>query len=243
MTGLSSITDYAQAVNAGDFDDDPGVRFLARKGTIEKGLARNRVVSIVQRLSDPKKGLRVLTMPSVAWSFEKHLINNREHGKGKWRPRNTYLTAIESHPAIYRAACLTIPSADRGVVVLGNPPFAKQTIRTYAIGRFYECAFEDYAWAQADEPFVHDFAWLDFCGQISTRRLDALNSLWTYGIRRGVVITSLRGRWEAGLNQRIAEHGVAGEIQRWLPGATLYDEHEYGDGVAMHQVTFVKAAS
>lgn len=250
MSGLTSITDYADAADAGNFDGSSGFRYVQRKGTMQKDAARSRLHGHIKTLVDDrgrrdKQSLSILTMPSVKWSFERSLISNREHGRGKIRPRRTYITAIESNPAVYRAAVLTMPGLDTGLVTFDTmPPWSKMTVQTYSITRFHLCSFEDLAWGTAEDmtPWKWDMAWIDLCGQVSVRRLDALSCLWQR-IRTALIVTSLRGRWEQGLNEQVAALGLAGVFRRWMPDSLVLDDHSYADRAPMQQIALIRETS
>lgn len=214
---------------------DCGVHFARRESDTAKAKARGRVLHYIQRFHEKRRRLNILTMPGVDWTFEKALIGAREHGGGKRYPRYTFITAVESSHAVWTAALVTMPLGFGALITdLPTPTGVTAAVRSKVISRFYCCDVEDYI--NSDTMYPLDAAWLDFCGPITERRLQAINVLWE---RRGVktlVVTSLKARWPRETAQAVKRDGLLSTIVAATPKASVIAEHEYRDGSPMHQV-------
>lgn len=222
---------------------DSGVRFARRPIKTEKAIARNCVLSAFgQNVTGGRDAqLNILTMPGLDWSFERALIANREHGRGRERPRTTFITAIESSPAIYTAALRLAPGADNSIsTAVKCPPYARAAARTYAITRYYLTTFEEMALA---DTWHFEGAWLDFTGPLTISRLAGLEALWPR-LGKRLVLTTLNARWTREIGAMICEAGgLADLLLDHLPGAVVVSNLLYADGSPMNQITIDRAES
>ncbi len=216
----------------------PGLRYARRIEQTEKSIARNRILS----LFSPKRwpgNLNILTMPALDWTFERALLAGRERSYSQ-KIRRTYLTSVESSPAIWTAALRNIPGGDTSLTLaLPRPSFAKQVARTHIIGRFFQCTIEDLALQQTDREY--DAAWIDLTGPLTDRRVAALAALWDR-TNCYLIVTSLRARWTGQLRTDLAAHGGdLGELlMERLPGAVAASQYTYADRSPMHQVVLAR---
>ena len=232
---MTSLATYADRVNLGQYERD--LSYLKRDAWTQKEIARDR---IIQMLRWKRKPLRILTMPGLTWKFEHNLLKMRGRGGDNY----THIYAIERSPVIWNASIFNMPGVADGINFtkfkrIGVKSVAStRLIRSYMLGEFEECAIG----FPLRKPF--DLAWLDFTGQISERRIAAIEVLWERVLRDYLVITSLYGRWNKSTKARIDEAGsLAAAVMSRLDDAFLMDEYRYADGVAMHQMVIRRAGS
>lgn len=234
-----SIGTLTDRLNLGRYSGDPGVRFARRPERVSKSFARGRVLSDIAKWHAPRLPLRILTMPGVGWSFERSLIDAREHGRGKRHPRNTHITAIEQSTPVWTASLLNMPGRGLGMdMSLPCPEFASAAMRTFTISRFFKCSFEDLACS--DYEYWFHAAWVDLCGPITVRRLEALGRFWERSLRSTLILTSLRARWTPEIADAVHSEGIAALLLRHLSNGMVMSEFEYMDGSPMHQITVRK---
>jgi hypothetical protein len=214
----------------------PGVSFARKKNSMEKNKARQKILSMLtwRRWS---KGLSILTLPGLFWTFEKQLLNLREgHWAVKKNPiHSTYICSIEIDPAVYRASFAYMPGLDHKssvTTILTKNMYAAYTVGTRVIPRYHNCNF--FAMAK-DYDHWFDVAWLDFNGPVTESRMEILKEFYSRNIRRYLIVTALCARYDQGTNITLAE---AGSLEKWfeaeLPGKV---DHcfRYSDGVPMIQ--------
>jgi hypothetical protein len=230
----------ADRINLGYYRTDTGIRYARRKTTVSKAAARNAALSAFGASRFPGN-LSILTMPSLNWAFERALINNREHGRGRLRPRRTFVTAIERSHVAYKGALLKIPGHRSGIVNLPPAPYARQTCRSFTIARFHLCDLRELALGLDGEWRYHG-AWIDLSGPVTASVLTALVNLWETQIRSVLVLTSLRARWPRPINGMVREAGgLSAFLQEHIAGSVLHD-FDYADGTPMHQIAFFREA-
>lgn len=175
------------------------------------------------------RGLTVLTMPGLNWTFERQLLHNRERAGALKRGKlhSTFISSIESDEAIYRASLKDMPGLVATLVDLPPPDCATRSLRTGLIQGYHRCAFEDYAYVNRA---VLDAAWIDFNGPITQQRLDALIELWNKRIRYMLVVTAMRGR----------SRYVVDDLLSHIEDAEIADYRQYRDTTAMTQIAFVR---
>lgn len=216
-----------------------GIAYARTRQRPQKSLTRNLVARAFSTLWFPN-GLAIVTMPNLAWSFERHLLANREHGKRAiiGLPRRTFICAIESDEAIYRSALKTIPGLEHGLAILPPAPFATSTARTRLITRYHRCKFEDMARV---EEHAHDGAWLDFTGTLSPSRIEAVAEFFDRLIRSRLVLTFTVARQKAAVTAMMREHGgLAPWLQKTLPSCRIQSVLTYRDTMPMVQVVIDK---
>lgn len=222
----------------------PGVAFARPSPRTEKDAAREEVVNCFSQRFYPR-GLTLLTMPGLYWTFERELLRRREQRrmkKAKGLDR-TFITGLESDEAIFRASFKFMPGVvyqeERGVAVLPSHPAATATVRTPLIVRYHRCEFEQYV--GVDDSFQFDGAWLDFNGQMTIRRLDAIYRLWTTSLRSCLVVTGLNARTDAEVTARIHDAGgISKLLHNLCPGSRVIRSITYCDTTPMFQVTLVR---
>lgn len=227
---------------------DPGIawaRLMAGANRPEKDAAREAVLSLFGVERFPL--LSILTFPASEWRFENALLalrGEREH-RG---PARTRIVSLERDEAIYRAACHNIPkasdtrNADRvrvsHVRTPPVPPFATACVQTAKISNFFRCEFEEYAGCGGRL----DAAWLDFNGQLTPRRLDAIERFWNNGLRTLIVVTLLELHQSDWMRERLkANGGTGGLLAARLPGSAIENVTRYSDGAPMVQIVLRRA--
>lgn len=242
MTALA-VSAAADAINLGRYRKDGGINFIRRAATVEKRTARGNVLHLFSASAIPGSA-HFVTMPSLAWSFERSLINQREHGKGRAYPRRTLITALERSRPTYTASVLLMPGLHDGLVQLIPPEWADAALRTRAISRFFLTTLERYAhrvvvgdtWAARG----CNGAWLDFTGQLSLNRISAIGALWRQ-TDHTMVVTSLAARWDKATSEAIHGAGSIAEVLAMAcEGATVHSVYRYCDTVPMVQVALVR---
>lgn len=222
---------------------DPGIawaRLMASANRPAKDVARDAVLSLFGVERFPLLG--ILTFPASEWRFENALLALRNE-RGDRGPSRTRIVSIERDEAIYRAACHSIPKVLRRRNADGQrvshvrtphvPPFATACVQTAKITNFFRCEFEEYAGNGAR----FDAAWLDFNGQLTARRLDAIERFWNGGLRSLLVVTLLELHQSDWMRARISQHGGTEYLlSACLPGSEIESVLRYGDGAPMVQV-------
>ncbi len=220
-----------------------GVMFARKKEHTEKDKARSKVAHLFT-VSDFAKGLSILTMPGLSWRFEKSLLRLRE---GNWEtrksPHRTYLTCVENDRCIYHAAITKMPGLHQvNSIVVSLPPtkIAERTVRNRWIGRFYFCNVDDLMQAQ-EVPF--DAAWLDYTGPLSIKRLEIIRAFYEQNIRKILIITALKARWNIPTADAIERAGNHSQwVQSYIKGHIIHD-FEYQDVSPMVQIAIAKSPS
>lgn len=217
-----------------------GVRYAQRPSDSEKCRARRRLVSLFHQVGGgvSGRGLALLTMPGLEWTFERDLLAIRESPKklaeGTRGPRRTFIESIEADEAIYRASLKWIPG--HWSIQHRDPiPGSTATLRTPIIQRYHRITFEDYA--KVDAPML-DGAWLDFNGQLTDARLEGLARLWPR-LRKAMAVTVMMGR-DKGLGGIGAREAA---IRDAMPKGTVIDCRTYRDTVPMLQMMILKEVS
>jgi hypothetical protein len=221
---------------------EPGIawaRLMNAANRPEKDVAREAVLRCMSIERFPN--LKVLTFPASEWRFEHALLALRGEPEDRG-PRRTLIHSMERDIAIYRAACHNIPrsrSATRKfdeVRTPSCPAFASAHVQTARIGEFFCCEFEEFAYAERTA-FYHA-AWLDFNGQLTQRRLDAIERFWTRQVRSLMVVTLLELHQSDWMRGRIAQAGGTEYLlASRLLGSAIESVTRYGDGAPMVQVT------
>jgi hypothetical protein len=217
-----------------------GVAFARKVKHEEKDVARQQILDLFIPYYF-KKGLSILTMPGLNWIFERSLLNRRE---GNWHkkdgPKRTYISAIENDRVIYHAALTQMPGLHQEgscVVTLKAPSFAETNLRNRWIVRYY---FGNIDSLMAETDYTYDAVWLDYTGPVSIERLDIIEKFYRERIKKILVITSMRARWD---NKTGKEIHLAGDYAKYLlqalPGKLLH-QIEYMDTSPMTQIAITK---
>jgi hypothetical protein len=218
---------------------DGGISYARRQVQVEKFDARNRVLHHFRQSATGgrNKALNILTMPGLDWRFERALIADREHGRGRIRPRSTFITAIESSHPVYIMGLRKMPGADASLsTAVSCPPWARAAAKSYTIMRYFLTTFESLA--ANEDRLPYDGAWIDLTGPITVPRLEALGQLWRR-IRRCLIVTSLNARWPANAGAEIANAGgLAEALMERMDGALATENFVYRDTSPMSQITF-----
>ncbi len=220
---------------------EPGIawaRLMREANRPEKDAAREAVLSVMG--VDRFPNLKVLTFPASEWRFEHALLAMRGEREDRG-PRRTLIHSIERDIAVYRAACHNIPrsrSATRNAEEIRTPEcpaFASAHVQTARVGAFYCCEFEDYA-AASCQAYFHA-AWLDFNGQLTQRRLSAVESFWNRQVYSLLVVTVLELHQSDWMRARINSHGGTEHLlAACLPGALIESVTRYNDSAPMAQI-------
>lgn len=194
--------------------------------------------------ADKRVPLSVLTMPSLEWTFERCLIHDREHGRGRTWPRYTFITAVERSPFIYQAALARMPGAEDGLsCAVTVPPFATAAVKTRMIQRYFRCELAGLAEHQRTTDHWFDAAWIDLTGPLSFAYMDTLMNLWRR-VRSLLVVTSLRARWATDFSAAVADAGgLADLLMDDLPGSVAIANYDYADTSPMSQISLRRLVS
>jgi hypothetical protein len=217
-----------------------GVMFARKKLHTEKDHARNKAAKLFKRKYFPK-GLSLLTMPGLGWSFERLVLRMRE---GNWEskkgPHDTYLTCIENDRCIYHAAVMKMPGLHQSesfTSVLSPTAFAERVVRNRWVGRFFFGNVDDLM-QQQEIPF--DGAWLDYTGPLSIKRLEIIRAFYEKNIRSVLVVTALKARWNIQTSEAIQRAGGHSQwVRSEIKGRLLHDL-EYQDVSPMSQLAIAK---
>lgn len=176
--------------------------------------------------------LKILTMPGLRWKFERALFKLR---KSK---RNTLVYAVERDPAIWFGSLKYMPISEQHGIKLVSP----HCISGHRIAAYYFTTAESFI-TDPQCP-VFDAAWLDFTGQISKQRLEAVKRFWQTRVRWQMTVTGLYMNYGPRTWASFRCHGGIFEwLKTKLGGDTLIsDSRFYQDGghSPMFQVTFQK---
>jgi len=218
-----------------------GIVFARNADGDEKSWARQHVLDLFA--PDRWNGrLHLLTMPGVAWRFERKLLGIREVG---WMrapsPRRTLFTSIENDRAIYFAAAGQMPGVHTPrALIKQNNKFAfteigvKSAYASFLFGNVDDLMKSDWA-----TPW--DAAWLDYTGPMSVKRLEIIAQFWHRYIREILVVTALKARWDQKTSAAIDAAGGHSEwLRDHLDGEVLHDI-EYVDTSPMAQFAVRKA--
>lgn len=215
-------------------------RLMREANRPEKDAARESVLRLLTVERFPN--LKILTLPASEWRFERALLSMRGEPDDRG-PSRTLIHAIERDIAVYRAACHNIPTASSAlrpghtVRTPECPPFASANVQTAKIGAFYCCRFEDFASDDNERPGCFTAAWLDFNGQLTQARLNAIERFWSRQLRSLLVVTLLELHQSEWMRGRIQSHGgTEGLLAATLVGSEIEAVTRYRDGAPMVQV-------
>jgi hypothetical protein len=217
-----------------------------------KNAARAELLRLLTRARHPAT-LSILTMPAMAWSFERALLHQREPAsvlrvhadaadRVASRTKRTAITAVEREPGIYAAALRAIPGADQGVAAWAEAPwFANRVLRTPLIARFYLSSVEQ---VLANAECYWHAAWLDFTGPLTPARCEVISRAWSEDrVRDLLTVTATPARTSQPLKREIDEAGgIAGYLRLICGGSVLVHALQYRDTMPMTQVTLARAA-
>jgi hypothetical protein len=200
-----------------------------------KAAARERVTALFKPSAWPGR-LRILTMPGLRWSFERHLLDIRAVSGCK-----TEIYAVENDPAIFRASRRFMPGKEQ--VETGRECLAQSCPDGYRrsdliSGYFYQDV-EDFLREIAPDEL--DAVWCDFTGELTRRRLNALRAFWRQGGCRVLAVTWLDARYKKPVADALASfcRPRRGKPQRTAadflldqlgPSTKELDRHRYADG-------------
>ncbi len=215
-----------------------GVLFARGRDREGKDAARQQVLDLFVPAAW-ECHLSMLTMPGLEWRFERLLLGHREPGwtsRKPW-PMRTKITAIENDRAIYYSAAATMPgmeTRDALAQVRLAPPFAEHAVKTKYIKRFYFGNVDDLMAQPTD--WRCDAAWLDYTGPMSVERLNLIARFYQASVRRILIVTALKARWNKATSAAITKAGGHSEwLRAHLPGEVLHDL-EYNDTSPMAQI-------
>ena len=200
-----------------------GVAFARKVNTAEKNIARAQVLRLFKTKRWPR-GLSILTMPGLYWTFEHRLLSARE---GNWRgriqpARSTHITAVEIDPGIYAAAMASMPCKPSTALVthLKSPMWTGHATGSDAVRRYYNC--DVFALMRHNEkPF--GAAWLDFTGPMSPARLEDIREFYKKWVEGILVVTFLAARHGGDATLEIEEStGIQKWLAEYLPGKCLH---------------------
>lgn len=236
------------AARQGTIAPSGGVLFARNGGGVEKDQARQRVLDLFSPSAWPEH-LNMLTLPGLHWKFERQLLALRDPGwTRRSAPYRTHFTGIESDRSIYFASVTQMPGTEtprRLIKPIKKEkfPFCEFGVKTRHAAFFF---------ANADDFIEHEFvpahherpgwdaAWLDYTGPLSGDRLEKIGRFFDKYIRRVLVLTALKARWNAKTSRAIM---TAGGHSAWLraalPGTVLHDI-EYFDTSPMAQFAVSK---
>jgi hypothetical protein len=215
---------------------ESGILFARNIDGEEKTKARDRVLALFQREQWPDH-LHVLTMPGLQWRFERKLLGARQVGWMRHRaPYRTYFTSFENDRTIFYGAVTQMPglhTPESKLRRLRGYSFAEMGVATrYAsfffanIDDFMKCENWDRGW---------DAAWLDYTGPLSVDRLAVIAQFYRRWVKRILVVTALKARWNERTSRAISKAGGHSEwLRKHIDGEVLHDI-EYFDTSPMAQ--------
>ena len=234
------------AQNARDIDPTGGMLFARGKNREQKDIARERILELFTLEAWPDH-LGMLTMPGVDWRFERKLLGMREPGWMNKReyPSKTGITCIENDRSIYHGAIAEMPGLQTFKAltkVKTPPPFAERALKTKFIKRFYFANVDELMNETVTENWRAQFdaVWLDYTGPMSVDRLRIIERFYAQSIRRVLIITVLKARWNKDSSRAIERAGGHSEwLRKHIPGEILH-EIEYSDTTPMMQIAIRK---
>lgn len=223
-----------------------GMLFARNPERAEKDAARQKILDLFSLEARPQF-LRILTMPSLDWRFERKLLGKRE---GDWmrhaEPCHTKITSIENDRFIYYSAVHQMPGlhTKRALTTILKPaPFAERTVRTKFINEFHFANVDDLmAQEPRDKWDAWDAAWLDYTGPLTVERLKLIARFYDRAVRNTLIVTALKARYNKETSIAIERAGGHSEwLRKHLPGEVLHDI-EYFDTSPMVQFAVRHAA-
>lgn len=212
-----------------------GIMFARNPDRQHKDEARQKILDLFLPDQHPEP-LKILTMPGLDWRFERKLLGKRE---GDWmrkeKPQRTHITACENDRFIYYSAVHKIPGLHtrRALTAMRDPaPFAEQSVGTKFVHRFHFANVDDLM-AESDDSW--DAVWLDYIGPLTIERLRLISQFFDASVRKTLIITALKARYNKATSQAIQSAGGYFEwLRKHLTGNVLH-EHEYFDTSPMAQ--------
>lgn len=218
--------------------------FARKDDDREKQWARNQILQLFtpQRWPGP---LRILSMPSFMWTFEWELIKQRETDYRRLagvRPHGvvhrTFIDGIENDRSIFMSFTTHMPGSRQLIQHHRPPRWAEKSMGTSLVPCFLFANVFD---LMNDGAYAYDAAWLDFTGPPSIARVEAIAKFYRRAIRKTLIVTFLKARWEPRVSKEIR---LAGSVERWLSskfsGKVLHCI-EYQDGASpMIQIAIEK---
>jgi hypothetical protein len=196
----------------------------------EKDAARSAILSLLTLDKMPER-VSVLSMPGLSWRFESALLKQRDQN---WRLKETTekvdLMCVENDRFIYYSAATKMPgNVGRLVRSLPRPIFAERAIGNGIVSR-YALANVDDLMAEGQEAF--DVAWLDYTGPLSLARMKLIQGFFKSSVRRVLIVTALKARWNAETSRVITRHGGCLAWMQARLRAQVLHAIEYQDGLS-----------
>lgn len=204
-----------------------GAIHMLVKDSREKWAARQKVLgAFIYRLGN----LRVLSMPSLLWYFERDLFRQRD-----LMGVPTEIYTVENDAPVYQLSVVKMPGKSRGIKQI-----SPHAISTDRIACHYFTSAESFITDESCPTF--DAAWLDFTGIMSNDRMAAIKHFWETRCTWRLAITSLNGRFRPeSLARAIEKAGGLSAYTIKCLGGKVVSEHSYSDGQsAMSQVILEK---
>lgn len=216
-----------------------GIMFARKQERGEKDEARRHIIDLLGDI-EAFPTLSILTLPGLEWKFENKLLGRREGnwaGEARPGPARTTFTCIENDRSIYHAAVTKMPGMrpwrnrhDRRnplIRVLPATSFAERAVSNQWVDRFYFGNVDD---LMRSDDRVFDAAWLDYTGPLSIDRLALIRRFFAARVRRVLVVTALRARWNRETSDVItAAGGHSAWFLRGMSAEVLHDIN-YQDG-------------
>jgi hypothetical protein len=199
-----------------------------------KQQARQLLLNLFSRKAWPQP-LKILTMPSVFWEFERMLLTLREPG---WmlrsQPRRTFLTSLENDQTRFRSGFANMPgiSTPDAIFIQSQFTFACHAVRTHYAEFLLTDALDFLAYKKHPD---WDAVWLDFQGPLSDTNLEIIRKFYRDSSCQILTVTALKARWNKQTNnaiKRYANHSAW--LHHALDGNVLHD-FEYYDTSPMTQ--------
>ena len=212
----------------GEFSAQSGIRFARKRLTgnrSPKDQARYKVERLFrEEMSSASHRGGFLTMPGLHWDLEKSLIGFAR--QEKLRP--PIFKCVEHDPAIFTAALSTAPKEKcRPLSWYAMTPTA---LRSHYVNRYELASAEVFALERKKRM---EGAWLDFCGPLSLKRLNA--AVYLRGRASVLALTFMKGRYGSEFGDLVKEHGgVINAVTNSI--SDPLDVLEYGDGAKMVQM-------
>lgn len=218
-----------------------------------KNNARGKVI-MRYRSGVWREPLKILTMPSLKWCFERSLLGARkdrpntsillEQGidtkkmskeeYASWfnnLPRlPTTIVACENSDPIYRISLKHIPKKDATLTATTPITFKTDLVEAYHYKDIFTFMQE------TDEKF--DVAWIDLFGYVSLRRFKIIKEFFKKKIITEIIITSMTARYDLETQAAFAKYK---SYEKWLSSfGVVVDRYEYNDGTPFLQLVIRK---
>lgn len=214
----------------------------------DKNIARSRIIRRYRSREWPGP-LKILTMPSFKWCFERALLASRKvrplssefdphtlpkHEYDTWVKNlpslPTRIIACENNDAIYRISLKHIPKEKSQLSAKDPWTFTTDLIEAYHKRDVFDI--------MSDNEMIFDVAWIDLLGFVSNKRFNILQDFFRKRVKHELTITSMTARYDSETQEAFSRFE---NYKEWLCSiGEVVDTFEYNEGTPFFQVTFKK---